>query len=299
MHVEECCLALLLHTLPKIDNSKEGLCIDVGVGTFAFYCELFSRMGFETVAVEPLPTKKLRALCKDLGITLFEYAITDKDGIDTIYIGTFRGSENLNLSSLIPDWWGSSAKSEQVNTVSLSTLLKSIRTFNKITCLKIDVEGVELLIIKQLPQISKSKLPSVVLFEYGGGSTLQEKKGGWSEKALNKTLTCLEILKKSGYKEAIVVDSSPFSVERIISLEETDINPMTFFGPHYIYGNVILFKDKICDVDFYKICEPYLDNKTKPPLVLPPVSRMQRYRERFFNMIKDVYKIMRGSKPKT
>ena len=298
MHVEECCFALLSHTLPKIDNSREGLCIDVGVGTFAFYCELFSRMGFETVAVEPLPTKKLRVLCKVLGITLFESCLTDKDGIETIYIGTFQGSDNLNLSSLMPDWWGSSAKSEQVNSVSLSTLLKSIRPFNKITCLKIDVEGVELLIIKQLLQILKSKLPSVVQFEYGGGGTLQEKKGGWSEKAMNETLSCLEILKKSGYKDAIVVDSAPSSVERIISLEQTDINPMTFFEPNYIYGNVILFKDKMHDVDFYQICEPYRNNKTKPPPVLPPGGGIQSYRKRFFHMIIDVYRIIHNSKPK-
>lgn len=295
MHVEECCFALLSHTLPKIDNLREGLCIDVGVGTFAFYCELFSCMGFETVAVEPLPTKKLRALCKVLGITLFELCLTDKDGIDTIYIGTFQGSDNLNLSSLMPNWWGSSAKSKQVNTVSLSTLLKSIHPFNKITCLKLDVEGVELLFIKQLSQILKSKLPSVVQFEYGGG----EKQGEWSEKEMNKTLSCLEIFKKLGYKDAIVVDSSPSSVERIISLEQTDINPITFFEPHYIYGNVILFKDKMYDVDFYQICEPYRDNKTKPPLVIPLGSGIQSYRKRFFNMIIDVYRIIHGSKPKT
>ena len=131
-----------------------------------------------------------------------------------------------------------------------------------------------------------------------GGGTLQEKKGGWSEKAMNETLSCLEILKKLGYKNAILVDSSPSSVERIISLEKTDINSISFFKPHYSYGNILLFTDKMCDVDFYQVCKPYRDNKTKPPPVLPPGSGIQSYRKRFFNMIIDVYKIIHGPKSK-
>ena len=34
MHVEECCRALLHYVLPEIDQSRKGLCIDMGVGTF-------------------------------------------------------------------------------------------------------------------------------------------------------------------------------------------------------------------------------------------------------------------------
>ena len=38
MRVEACCQSLLAEILPEIDPKKEGYCIDVGAGTFAFYC---------------------------------------------------------------------------------------------------------------------------------------------------------------------------------------------------------------------------------------------------------------------
>ena len=49
MKVEDCCQALLAQILPTVDPQRQGICIDVGVGTFAFYCELFAQLGFETL----------------------------------------------------------------------------------------------------------------------------------------------------------------------------------------------------------------------------------------------------------
>ncbi len=63
MRVESCCQKLLEQLLPDLDPQRQGICIDVGVGTFAFYCELFARLGFSTVAIEPSPTDKLRIIC--------------------------------------------------------------------------------------------------------------------------------------------------------------------------------------------------------------------------------------------
>jgi uncharacterized UPF0146 family protein len=51
VRVEACCQALLEQILPAIDREKTGICLDVGVGTFAFYCKRFARLGFETVAI--------------------------------------------------------------------------------------------------------------------------------------------------------------------------------------------------------------------------------------------------------
>lgn len=55
MNVEECCQALLAYTLSIVAQQRSHTCIDVGVGTFAFYCKLFAQLGFPTLAVEPLP----------------------------------------------------------------------------------------------------------------------------------------------------------------------------------------------------------------------------------------------------
>ena len=44
MRVEPCCQSVLANILPVVDSKKEGICIDVGVGTFAFYCEMFGKL---------------------------------------------------------------------------------------------------------------------------------------------------------------------------------------------------------------------------------------------------------------
>ena len=49
MYVEECCSALLNYILPQVDQAKFGLTIEIGVGTFHFYCSLFKKLGFETM----------------------------------------------------------------------------------------------------------------------------------------------------------------------------------------------------------------------------------------------------------
>ena len=51
MRVEACCQAVLTDLLPKIDPQRLGKCLDVGVGTFAFYCQQFAELGFEAIEV--------------------------------------------------------------------------------------------------------------------------------------------------------------------------------------------------------------------------------------------------------
>lgn len=274
MHVEECCQALLHYVLPEIDHSRKGLCIDVGVGTFELYCELFARTGFDTVAVEPLPTPEVTRLCNFLGIVLIKSCVYDTDGTQTMYIGTYRDSEDLNLSSIRSDWWGSSSHSVQVRSMALDTLLSTINA-HLITCLKLDVEGVESVIIQQLQQIPVSLLPAVVVFEYGGGSTKQDGKAGWSEAGINGTLSCFRILKDLNYRTTILVDSSPERNEHIIDLAEVHLMPDEFFHPRSIYGNAICFLDRIPDQAWIKpICSIYRDNDTKPPKLLPAMNRL-------------------------
>lgn len=177
MNVEPCCLNLLFVLLPLIDQEKKGVCIEIGVGTFAFYCEIFARQGFKTIAVEPLPVDNLKQLCNDLKINLIESCVSDINGQQTLYIGNFQGSENLNLCSLHSDWWGASSKKIEVPSITLSKLITD-NTITKITCLKIDVEGAELSIIQQLKELPESLLPSVIMFEYGGGDSKQSNDKG-------------------------------------------------------------------------------------------------------------------------
>ena len=286
MHVEECCQAILHYILPNIDKSRKGFCIDIGVGTFALYCELFARNCFETVAVEPLPTQAVIKICDSLGINLIKSCVYDHDGTQTMYTGTYNGSENLNLSSIRSDWWGSSPDSIQVRSMTLNTLMKTINA-QSITCLKLDVEGVESIIIKQLQQIKISLLPAVVMFEYGGGSSKQDGKAGWSESCINETLSCFQMLKELNYRTTVVIDSLPNSKEQIIDISEVNLLPDILFYPESIYGNAICFRENISDVTWIEnICSLYRDNNIQPPRPLPELDKSSFFATRFRRMIR-------------
>ena len=119
MRVEACCQALLKQILPDLDPQRGGLCFDIGVGTFAFYCQLFAQLGFTSIAVEPLPTKKLRALCQHYHIPLIEQCLSDRVGTQTLHMGEFARFVNSNFNSLAPDWFGASGNTCQVLTLDL------------------------------------------------------------------------------------------------------------------------------------------------------------------------------------
>jgi len=283
MHVEECCQVLLAHFLPLVDRSRQGTCIDIGVGTFALYCELFARLGYNTVAIEPLPTEHLKSVCQQNKIRLIEACITGQDGISTLYIGQFQGDENQNLSSILPDWWGVSSKQISVKTMTLSTMLMEFSA-KKITCLKLDVEGAEMLIIPQLLLLSQQCLPDVIMFEYGGGCTRQEGGGGWSPRYLGATMNCLSDLKRLGYQYAIVVDSGEGTKERVVNLATSSMEMDEYFGKDFIYGNIIIFRDFVPEIpSIEKICALFRDMSLPAPTVpLPKSGRVWNLLRRLF-----------------
>lgn len=276
MHVEECCQALLHQILPEVDINRSGLAIDIGVGTFAFYCQLFDQLRFETIAVEPLPNQQLRQLCRYRNIQLIESCISEVDGSVDLYIGNYNGEENLNLNSLRPDWWGSTATAKPAQSMPLSKFLNEIAATN-ITCIKIDVEGMEFSIIQQFSQLKETLLPKVLTFEYGGGSTREQGEGGWSQELLDGTLKSLEILRNAGYGQTILVDLAPDSKEQVFNLQSEIVESTVLFQPQSIYGNIIALRgfqypeDKIAS-----ICQPYRDNQSVAPLLHVKESLLRR-----------------------
>lgn len=263
MHVEPCSLALLHYMLPVIDPQRRGVGVDIGVGTFDFYCELFAHLGYPTVAVEPLPTDHLRKVCRRYKISLVESVISDHDGTATLYVGSYGNRENLNLNSLNPDWWGASNESREVRSMTLGTLLED-QAVAAITCMKIDVEGAEETIIAQL----EAPLPAVLMFEYGGGATRDSGRGGWTEKYFNSTVQCIRTLQTLGYRYGLRVDSAPGSVEAHLDFQA--IAPEATFPPEAHYGNIIVVRDRaFSPEEIAAVCEPYRDNNTTPPSILP------------------------------
>lgn len=258
MRVETCCKALLKQILPEIDPKREGFCLDIGVGTFAFYCELFARLGFPSVAVEPLPTAKLLKLCQYHKITLLESCLSDKSGTQNLHLGQFANVPNQNFSSLATDWFGSSLEIRQVKTINLSELLQAI-TAQKVTCLKLDVEGWESFVVQQFADLPQHLLPKLVMFEYGGGASRQKGEKGWSPKFLEATMTCLKTLQKCGYGFSIMVDYASNTKAKVFDLRSLALDPNTLFYPNAVYGNIISFYD--CgypEASVNEICQPYV-----------------------------------------
>lgn len=282
MHVDECCQALLAHILPIIDKEREGICLDVGVGTFNFYCELFARLGFRTTAVEPLPVKALRRICRRHSITLIEGCLSDVDGVQTLYIGTFQGAENINVSSLVPNWWGAGTKTVDVLAMTLARLLSTIRA-QRVTCLKLDIEGMEFATVRQLLGLPRSLLPRVVVLEYGGGDSKESGRAGWSPQFFDATVQCLAVLKNRGYSFSIFIDSSPKTVERTLDLASSNLESDEIFPNSAIYGNIVSLRDLLYpEVEIARICSPYRDNDSPPPELFPRDNYLLRLFRRLY-----------------
>lgn len=241
MRVEACCQSLLKTILPHLDTNRQGVCFDIGVGSFAFYCDLFAKLGFSTVAVEPSPNQKLKRLCYRSSIQLLECCLSDQNGTQTLHLGKFAYLFNRNFNSLEPEWFASSQQTKLVPTINLSELLRITET-EKITCLKLDIEGWETVIIEQLKQLNSSQLPKVIMFEYGGGSRRYQGGKGWSPKFLQGTMNCLETLHNCGYGLSILIDYAPSATTKIFDLQSFQLDPDQIFLPNAVYGNIIAFQ---------------------------------------------------------
>ncbi len=257
MRVEACCQELLEQFLPDLDPQRRGLCIDVGVGTFAFYCELFARLGFTTVAIEPSPTDKLRTICEQYPIQLIEQCLSDRVGTQTLHMGQFANLANSNFSSLAADWFGASTTTRQVPTLDLMTLLGQVKA-TQITAFKLDIEGWESVVIKQFADLSVDLLPRVVMFEYGGGGSRQKGEKGWSPKFLTGTLDCLNALQQRGYGFSIMVDYASGTQVKVFDLQTLNLEQESPFYSNGVYGNILSFYQHSYPIDLIeKICAPY------------------------------------------
>ncbi|PSN13437.1 methyltransferase [filamentous cyanobacterium CCT1] len=257
MRVEACCQALLEHLLPDLDPQQQGLCIDVGVGTFAFYCELFARLGFATVAVEPFPTDKLRAVCGQYPIQLIEQCLSDQVGTQTLHLGQFANLANSNFSSLAADWFGASTSTRSVPTLTLAALLGQVAAI-RITVLKIDIEGWEPVVIQQLAELPTELLPQVVMFEYGGGSSRALGQKGWSPRFFEGTMTCLKTLQQLGYDFSVMVDYASGTQAKVFDLQSLDLARDSPFYANGVYGNILCFyRQRFAIATIHRICAPY------------------------------------------
>jgi FkbM family methyltransferase len=275
MHVEKCCQAVLADVLPGLDPKRAGWCIDAGVGDFAFYCRTFARLGYPSAAVEPLPVDKLRAICLENRVRLFECVLADHDGSVTLYMGMTDDQPDTNLNTLRSDWWGAGPDTLRVQSMTLPTLLSALGA-HAVTCLKLDLEGAEPDIIHQLPDLPTHLLPRIVQFEYGGGAKRGSRQAGWTLQAVAEKLECLQLLRQCGYTTALVIDGAAGTHPHWLDIQTVAFDADIVFDTDACYGNIMCFRESPSAAPIDALCARYLDNSAESPLVLPAESIIRR-----------------------
>jgi FkbM family methyltransferase len=220
---------LLRRLLPTVDPGRIGACIEIGVGTYHWYCDLFARAGYRSVAIEPVPAEPFIHRLGEGDIVFHEGVVSDRDGYAHVYLGK---NGDTNLSSIRPDWWAATEATKSVVSMTLATIMRK-SSIDRLTCLKVDAEGSEARILKQLLDFPRHLLPSLVVFEFGAAVWSD---GKWLDHFDADTMECLRILRSCGYGHMTTIDV--FSEERAGDLQR-DVNPETYFGKNSQAGNAI------------------------------------------------------------
>ncbi len=214
--------------IEAIDPQREGWAVDVGIGDGDYYFEWFANLGYKTVAVEPLPTEAARKAVNRAGVAFYEVALDVIGGQTTMYTA---GS----IHSLYSGLWGSSVHEHTVDTATLDTILAGI---DRITALKLDIEGAEGMVLRQL---DRDKLPAVLSFEFGGVWSRVLATGSWSPERWQELQNNLLLLHKFGYTNAIVVSSGDRDRLQEVALPVADVD--TLFPLDTNWGNIIVWRE--------------------------------------------------------
>lgn len=217
--------------IQRLDPDRRGWCIDVGIGDDDYYFEWFFKLGYPTLAIEPLPTDKANRAVEDSHVAFMQAALGAANG--ETHLHTARG-----IHSLYDGLWGESVASEVVKIATWKTVLE--RTgINRITALKLDIEGAESLIIRQL---EGNPLPAVLSFEFGGVWTRASGHGPWGMARTAEVMLSLRLLWGLGYREGVVISSGDSDHVQPITLERRmDIDKL--FSPDCGWGNIVVWRE--------------------------------------------------------
>ena len=144
------------------------ICLDVGANVGAHTLVLAKAVGPEgrVIAFEPHPgiCARLRenvTLNNYANVAIVEAALSDKDGVSPFF-GFGDGAFHRGISSLLPD--EEATKRMEVRTASFSSVAKEER-IDSCDFIKIDVEGFEAVVLKELDGLIERCRPYVI-FEY-------------------------------------------------------------------------------------------------------------------------------------
>lgn len=141
--------------------------IDVGAnkGDFALYAASLVGKDGIVIAVEPDPDncrwiKRSIALNKYHQVTLREVALSDQTGQATLYRGQKSG-----WHSLLPGLPGRDRDTLQVQTMPLDELVAELGLHGRVTMIKVDVEGAEMMVLRGAVETLRRRPQPVVVMD--------------------------------------------------------------------------------------------------------------------------------------
>lgn len=225
-----CIRALML----SLDPDRSGWAIDAGVGHFDFYFEWMSRLGYRTLAIEPALSPEAIHAAWSGGVPLIEAALSDRDGIATLYAAPDRDLRSLETM------WGGMEAAQAVHCITLGALMTAHRV-DRLTALKLDIEGGEPTVIATLPTLPAEQLPLVISFEWGGEWPAKTECGAWQPSQRQRVDASFEILYGLGYGRGLLIGAGDSTFIRPI---EYGVMPH-YFEPDDNWGNAVLTRSDV------------------------------------------------------
>lgn len=242
MNVELATDLFLQIYLSQTHRTEKGAFIEIGLGNINYSFRWARKLGFKCYGVEPLVSANLRNLARLNDVDLTEAAVSTATGQSPIYMGSLNGQPLSDISSLNPEWWGVGTETRTVSTVSLGDYI-SAKAIKHVSCLKVDTEGSELLVISGLRALQRDQLPCSVVFEYGGGGIKKLRKGGWEPKFFENTVACLKVMKCLGYTQAMVIEKNARQLQCFELKAISNFDPL--FPENAEVGNIICIRHEI------------------------------------------------------
>lgn len=272
--------------LDRIDPARSGVVIEVGLGSVNYSFVWASRSGFRCYAIEPLPVPALVTACKEHGVVLTEAALAAERGTASIYLGELNGHAIADVSSLNSRWWGCGSTSWTVATLSLRDFFDD-NQIEQVTLLKVDTEGSELVILREIGRLKPAQRPLVVCFEYGGGGLNGSGDGGWAPDFFTQTLEALEVLVAAGYREGFMLEEV-LREPRSVALNNPEAIA-AFFPVGARGGNLLLTcaspGDRVMR-DLIQTIQPALDAEARRALLQGWRMKFDHYRIRAIYSLK-------------
>lgn len=217
--------------IQRLDPDRLGWCVDVGIGDDDYYFEWFFKLGYPTLAIEPLPTDKATRAIEQSKVAFIQTALGNRDGETTLYSAH-------GIHSLHEGLWGDSEASQRV-TVHTWRYITELVGITRIAALKLDIEGSEGIVIRQLWDCP---LPDVLSFEFGGVWQRASRQGQWTAQRETQLLLNLRELWRLGYRQGVVISSGdsdkvlPITLERRMDIE-------ALFSPDCGWGNIVVWRE--------------------------------------------------------